>query len=74
MGCIAMSDAETNVLDYLRRQFARMDNRFDSIERKLDELLAIALRIECDNRPAEWLDLAETLAESGDLWALEERE
>jgi hypothetical protein len=68
-------NAEPNVLDYLRMQFARMDNRFDSIERKLDELLAIALRIcDPDNRPAEWLDLAENLAESGDLWALEERE
>ena len=66
---------EPNVLDYLRTQFGRLDNRFDSIERKLDELLVIALRIcDPDNRPAEWLDLAENLAESGDLWALEERE
>jgi hypothetical protein len=29
-----MSDAETNVLDYLRTQFARMDNRFDSTEER----------------------------------------
>jgi hypothetical protein len=36
MGCIAMSDAETNVLDYLRTQFARMDNRIARIERRLE--------------------------------------